>query len=59
MSEGYSGSDLRVVCREAAMTSLRKVFKILEDHSGEQLRIKWLSFSYFGLIQCKRLSKKI
>uniref|UniRef100_A0A6A7G9E9 Katanin p60 ATPase-containing subunit A-like 2 n=2 Tax=Hirondellea gigas TaxID=1518452 RepID=A0A6A7G9E9_9CRUS len=33
MSEGYSGSDLKVVCREAAMMSLRKIFKILEDRT--------------------------
>ncbi|XP_042210938.1 katanin p60 ATPase-containing subunit A-like 2 isoform X1 [Homarus americanus] len=35
MSEGYSGSDLQVVCREAAMGCLRKVFNVLEDHSVE------------------------
>ncbi|CAL4059946.1 unnamed protein product, partial [Meganyctiphanes norvegica] len=35
MSEGYSGSDLKVVCREAAMGCLRKVFNVLEDHSVE------------------------
>ncbi|KAF2358310.1 ATPase AAA-type core [Trinorchestia longiramus] len=35
LSEGYSGSDLKVVCREAAMSSLRKIFKILEDQSVE------------------------
>ncbi|KAA0199717.1 hypothetical protein HAZT_HAZT010371 [Hyalella azteca] len=33
MSEGYSGSDLKIVCREAAMMSLRKIFKVLEDRS--------------------------
>lgn len=35
VSEGYSGSDLQVVCREAAMGCLRKVFNVLEDHSVE------------------------
>ncbi|KAK7084357.1 Katanin p60 ATPase-containing subunit A-like 2, partial [Halocaridina rubra] len=35
ISEGYSGSDLQVVCREAAMGCLRKVFNVLEDHSVE------------------------
>ncbi|XP_068200911.1 katanin p60 ATPase-containing subunit A-like 2 isoform X1 [Palaemon carinicauda] len=35
MSEGYSGSDIRVVCREAAMGCLRKIFNVLEDHSVE------------------------
>ncbi|XP_045603188.1 katanin p60 ATPase-containing subunit A-like 2 [Procambarus clarkii] len=33
LSDGYSGSDLQVVCREAAMSCLRKVFNVLEDHS--------------------------
>ncbi|XP_071538180.1 katanin p60 ATPase-containing subunit A-like 2 [Panulirus ornatus] len=35
VSEGYSGSDLQVVCREAAMGCLRKIFNVLEDHSVE------------------------
>ena len=30
-TEGYSGSDIRLVCKEAAMRSLRKVFVLLED----------------------------
>ncbi|KAK4287996.1 hypothetical protein Pmani_038947 [Petrolisthes manimaculis] len=35
LTEGYSGSDLQVACREAAMGCLRKVFNVLEDHSVE------------------------
>ncbi|XP_050724389.1 katanin p60 ATPase-containing subunit A-like 2 [Eriocheir sinensis] len=35
MSEGYSGSDLQVACREASMGCLRKGFNVLEDHSVE------------------------
>ncbi|XP_045103131.1 katanin p60 ATPase-containing subunit A-like 2 [Portunus trituberculatus] len=35
ISEGYSGSDLQVACREASMGCLRKVFNVLEDHSVE------------------------
>lgn len=35
ISEGYSGSDLQVACREASMGCLRKVFNVLEDHSGK------------------------
>eukprot|EP00041_Stephanoeca_diplocostata_P025036 m.647275 g.647275 ORF g.647275 m.647275 type:complete len:625 (+) comp22656_c0_seq13:316-2190(+) len=35
LSEGYSGSDIRLVCKEAAMRPLRKVFRVLEgDGSG-------------------------
>ncbi len=30
MTEGYSGSDIRLVCKEAAMRTVRKVFDILE-----------------------------
>ncbi|XP_076064208.1 katanin p60 ATPase-containing subunit A-like 2 [Oratosquilla oratoria] len=35
ISDGYSGSDIKVVCKEAAMTCLRKVFSVLEDFSVE------------------------
>lgn len=28
--EGYSGSDVRLVCKEAAMRSVRKIFAALE-----------------------------
>eukprot|EP01135_Chromosphaera_perkinsii_P003389 Nk52_evm13s242 gene=Nk52_evmTU13s242 len=30
-TEGYSGSDIHLVCKEAAMHSLRKIFRILEE----------------------------
>ena len=30
MTEGYSGSDIRLVCKEAAMRSVRRVFDKLE-----------------------------
>ncbi|XP_065672343.1 katanin p60 ATPase-containing subunit A-like 2 isoform X1 [Hydra vulgaris] len=29
--EGYSGSDIRLVCKEAAMQPVRKIFDVLED----------------------------
>ena len=31
MTDGYSGSDLKLVCKEAAMKSVRKVFAVLEN----------------------------
>lgn len=30
--EGYSGSDIRLVCKEAAMRPVRKIFDALENH---------------------------
>lgn len=30
-TEGYSGSDIKLVCKEAAMRSVRKVFAVLEN----------------------------
>ncbi|XP_041464667.1 katanin p60 ATPase-containing subunit A-like 2 isoform X3 [Lytechinus variegatus] len=33
-TEGYSGSDLRLVCKEAAMRPVRKIFDILESTSA-------------------------
>ncbi|XP_069820937.1 katanin p60 ATPase-containing subunit A-like 2 [Dendropsophus ebraccatus] len=31
-TEGYSGSDIKLVCKEAAMRPVRKVFNALENH---------------------------
>ncbi|XP_056259646.1 katanin p60 ATPase-containing subunit A-like 2 isoform X1 [Seriola aureovittata] len=33
--EGYSGSDIRLVCKEAAMRPVRKIFDALESHQDE------------------------
>ncbi|XP_023503522.2 katanin p60 ATPase-containing subunit A-like 2 isoform X2 [Equus caballus] len=34
-TEGYSGSDIKLVCREAAMRPVRKIFHALENHQSE------------------------
>lgn len=35
VTDGYSGSDIKLVCKEAAMKSVRKVFAVLENlHEG-------------------------
>ncbi len=31
LTDGYSGSDIKLVCKEAAMKSVRKVFAVLEN----------------------------
>ncbi|XP_041856215.1 katanin p60 ATPase-containing subunit A-like 2 isoform X2 [Melanotaenia boesemani] len=33
--EGYSGSDIRLVCKEAAMRPVRKIFDVLESHQDD------------------------
>lgn len=33
-TEGYSGSDIKLVCREAAMRPVRKIFSVLENHQS-------------------------
>ncbi|TGZ65306.1 hypothetical protein CRM22_005928 [Opisthorchis felineus] len=35
LTEGYSGSDIRLVCKEAAMRVVRKIFDILENPTKE------------------------
>lgn len=40
-TEGYSGSDIQLVCKEAAMRPVRKIFDALENHSeGRDLHIR-------------------
>ncbi|XP_069885303.1 katanin p60 ATPase-containing subunit A-like 2 isoform X3 [Dipodomys merriami] len=34
-TEGYSGSDIKLVCREAAMRPVRKIFNALENYESE------------------------
>ncbi|XP_004616173.2 katanin p60 ATPase-containing subunit A-like 2 isoform X1 [Sorex araneus] len=34
-TEGYSGSDIKLVCREAAMRPVRKIFDTLENQQSE------------------------
>jgi katanin p60 ATPase-containing subunit A1 len=49
LTNGYSGSDIQLVCKESAMKSVRKVFAILEnltDDSTFRLHL----FLFFNLI---------
>ncbi|CAD5121466.1 unnamed protein product [Dimorphilus gyrociliatus] len=40
-TDGYSGSDIQLVCKEAAMRPVRKIFDALETHSeGQELHFK-------------------
>ncbi|WAR00204.1 KATL2-like protein [Mya arenaria] len=40
-TEGYSGSDIQLVSKEAAMRPVRKIFDALENHSeGKELHIR-------------------
>ncbi|XP_013379501.1 katanin p60 ATPase-containing subunit A-like 2 [Lingula anatina] len=40
-TEGYSGSDIKLVCKEAAMRPVRKIFHALENHTeGDELHVK-------------------
>ncbi|XP_030048774.1 katanin p60 ATPase-containing subunit A-like 2 [Microcaecilia unicolor] len=34
-TDGYSGSDIKLVCKEAAMRPVRKIFNALESHQPE------------------------
>ncbi|XP_066471284.1 katanin p60 ATPase-containing subunit A-like 2 isoform X2 [Tiliqua scincoides] len=34
--EGYSGSDIKLVCKEAAMRPVRKIFSALENHQPDK-----------------------
>lgn len=36
--EGYSGSDIRLTCKEAAMRPVRKIFDALESHQDGKLK---------------------
>ena len=39
MTAGYSGSDIRLVCKEAAMQTVRQIFDKLEDVSEDKANL--------------------
>lgn len=39
-TEGYSGSDIKLVCKESAMSVVRKIFDTLENHSANEVSSK-------------------
>ena len=43
LTNGYSGSDIRLVCKEAAMHSVRKVFNELEK-TAESANLENITF---------------
>jgi len=51
LTEGYSGSDLKLVCKEAAMKSVRKVFAILENLSEGEFFFSVKEFDNIDLIK--------
>nr|AXL66108.1 katanin-like 2 protein short isoform [Xenopus tropicalis] len=42
-TDGYSGSDIRLVCKEAAMRPVRKIFDALENHHSEHKNLPVIS----------------
>ncbi|KAG8456812.1 hypothetical protein GDO86_002557 [Hymenochirus boettgeri] len=42
-TEGYSGSDIKLVCKEAAMRPVRKIFDALENHHSDHRNLPAIS----------------
>ncbi|EGF78571.1 hypothetical protein BATDEDRAFT_13006, partial [Batrachochytrium dendrobatidis JAM81] len=51
LTKGYSGSDINLVCREAAMRPLRKIFDKLEAVSNKQIEASVSTASVLDYIQ--------
>lgn len=57
--EGYSGSDIRLVCKEAAMRPVRKIFDALESHQdGRTTHTHTQAFAAMFSIKCPWGRKK-
>lgn len=55
MTEGYSGSDIQLVCKEAAMRSVRKVFAILENLDDNQQEVGQLKLDKISTEDVKKV----
>ncbi len=53
-TDGYSGSDIKLVCKEAAMRVLRRVFDRLEEAGSDvKARLVCACFIAFSFIICR------
>lgn len=51
---GYSGSDLKLVSKEAAMRVLRKIFMILEHHQNEDVSQEKILSTFWSNLKLRR-----
>ena len=59
LTEGYSGSDIKLVCKEAAMKSVRQVFDRLESFSTKSPSDSEASFTKNIEIQPRVRTKEV
>ena len=50
---GYSGSDLHLVCKEAAMRPVRKIFDTLETHQQGRYNVPGSFYKILDVVQLR------